>query len=918
MEKKSVYESHQVQRDIRHPITRFNDFMKTKHGLAVICGVYSSSYFFHQFALPIYAATGILLLMSRKRFTLPIHLPIFAKYKVDYNNLKTKKVNGKNVPIPSPPAGVVYVGNIQGTNEQVWWDKSLCCQHLFFLATTGGGKTFSFSGILANFVIYSGFCYSDAKADLGLIETYSRMMWRMGRINQLYILSFQSGNRSPWAVNKSERISHTFNPAASGSAPMIAELFKSLLDGDGDIWAKRADNLSTVLIRPLTYMRDTFNWPMGFAQIASFFTLEKLGELCGIGENRKDGYKIPEDHLIYFQPLISFIRTLPGLTENDYEGLASDNKELISKITSTVRDQLGYIVMQLVNLTNDLVGEYGHIFETMYGQINLEDALTNRRVVITLLPALERSESTMSILGRITLAAQKTIVANAQAFKLEGELSDHLGSRPTAADVPFVSGNDEAGSYMVDGVSANTAMARSANVSFWFGGQDLQAMKKRGGMIEKEVDTIFGTTVNKMAGSLLEESTIRAFIEAADEEYRLENTDFEIENVGGFQRKKANRLSIVQRKKLTPKMLSNQDAGQVQLLTRGTVRAVSLPNMVTAALKMDVVNFYVTETIPVMLIDQSFIHLRKTIVEKMSVAIRLSGENNVFELAMDEIVDARTPTSGINRVMFFVNECINKLSDPAYRRLSLFSSFAIMQLYITRYCENTMKAIKVKVGEGNEADLVRGHRAAVSKLFAFEFDAAEQIEGIEQSKGETVDANITQGDLDSAREYALNESNIDAFQDELSAMMSDDESLEVNVPSDVSTNAHEEDVLSYLHDEDITDTADGLREEESDIIAKIDDGAAEDIELNFNIGTTKLVEISDLLAEKGITDTEHVLISEEHEVEEQKKADAANVLEDDLAALDAIRSYKPTPYKPSTDQIVSVISTLIESLTEEQ
>lgn len=918
MEKKSVYESHQIQRDIRHPITRFADFMKTKHGLTVVCGVYSTSYFFHQMALPIYVVTGLLILMTRKRFTLPIHLPIFAKYKVDYNNLKTKKIKGKNVPVPTPPAGVVYVGNIQGTNEQVWWDKSLCCQHLFFLATTGGGKTFSFSGILANFVIYSGFCYSDAKADLGLIETYSRMMWRMGRINQFYVLSFQSGNRSPWSVNKSERISHTFNPAANGSAPMIAELFKSLLDGDGDIWAKRADNLSTVLIRPLTYMRDSFNWPMGFAQIASFFTLEKLGELCGIGENRNDTYKIPEDHLVYFTPLVSFIKTLPGLTESDYEGLASGNKELISKITTTVRDQLGYIVMQLVNLTNDLVGEYGHIFETMYGQINLEDGLTNRRVVITLLPALERSESTMSILGRITLAAQKTIVANAQAFRLEGELSDHLGSRPTAADVPFVSGNDEAGSYMVDGVSANTAMARSANVSFWFGGQDLQAMKKRGGMIEKEVDTIWGTTVNKMAGSVLEESTIRAFIEAADEEYRLENTDFELEDVGGFKRKKANRLSVVQRKKLTPKMLSNQDAGQVQLLTRGTVRAVSLPNILTAALKKDVVNFYITETIPVMLVEHTFFHLRKTIVDKMSVAINLSGQNNVFELAMDNIVDGRLRTGGINKVVIFINECISKFSSPIYSRLSLFSAFALMQLYITRYCENTMKAIKVKVNEGDESNLVNGHRAAVCKLFGVELEDKPVAEAIEQKAKETLDIAITQDVMDSVREYAMNDENIDAFQNDLSAMMSGNDDSYVDVPREISLDAQAEDILSYLHDEDISDEGSKESEPDSGIIAKVDNYAASDIELNFSIGASKLVEISDILADKGITDTEHVLISEENTVIEQKKAEVADVLDDDIAALDAIRTYRPAPYKPSKELIVNAISTLIESLNEEQ
>jgi hypothetical protein len=929
MEKKTVYDSKQLQREIRHPIQRFTDFMKTKHGLFVIGGVYSSSFFLYQFSLPIYAATGLLILMSRKKFSLPIHLPIFSKRKLDFNNLKTKKINGRNVPVPSAPAGVVYVGNMQSTNEQVWWDKPLCCTHLFFLATTGGGKTFSFAGILANFVIYSGFCYSDAKADLGLIESYSRMMWRMGRINQLYVLSFQSGNRSPWSISKGERISHTFNPAANGSAPMISELFKSLMDGDGDIWAKRADNLSTVLIRPLTYMRDNFSWPMGFGQISAFFTLEKLGELCGIGEGRRESYPVDKDHKQYFDPLISFIRNLPGLTENDFEGLASGNKELISKISATVRDQLGYVTMQLVNVTNDLVGDYGHIFETMYGQINLEDALTNRKVVITLLPALERSESTMSVLGRITLAAQKTIVANAQAFKLQGELSDHIGSRPTAADVPFASVNDEAGSYMVEGVSANTAMARSANVSFWFGGQDLQAMKKRGGMIEKEIDTIWGTTVNKMAGSVLEEQTIRAFIEAADEEYRLENSDFELEDFGGFKRKKANRLTVQQRKVLTPRMLSNQDAGQVQLLTRGTVRALSLPNFVTPSLKRPVENFYITETIPIIPMDHEFLFIRKSIIAKMKTAIKVSANTNVFELALENMPDAKIPSSGVNKVLIFINDVMKEFANPAFSRLSFFTAFSLMQLYITKYCSKTLSSLKVKIQEGDESKLVPGHLSAVERLFGVDLTAPANVNESNDSDDEDDDdfideVIVSESQMEEARNHALSDENIDAFQRDLAAMMSgDDEPFDgsgidsTGVPSEVSTNTQEEDIMSLLEEEGFDDSV-YEEEKEPEIVAKVEQDADEDININFNIGTSGLVDIADLLKEKGVTDTEHVLISEESKVIEQKKSEVQDVLKDDLAALDAIRTYRPAPYKPSKDVIVDAISSLIESLNEEQ
>lgn len=864
------------------------------------------------------------MLFSHKRFTLPIHLPIYSKYKKDFNNLKTVTVKGRNVPVPSVPAGVVYVGNMQSTNEQVWWDKPLCCTHLFFLATTGGGKTFSFAGILANFIVYSGFFYSDAKADLALVETYSRFMWRMGRINQLYILSFQSGNRSPWSIRKDERISHTFNPAASASAPMIAELFKSLLDGDGDIWAKRGDNLSTVLIRPLTYQRDFYGWPMGFGQIANFFSLEKLGELCGIGEGRNDIYAIPEINRKYFKPLNSFIRTLPGLTENDYEGLVTSNKELISKITPTTRDQLGFVTMQLVNVTNDLVGDYGHIFETMYGQINTEDALTNRKVVITLLPALERSESTMSVLGRISLASQKTVVANAQAFKLEGELSDHIGSRPTAADVPYASVNDEAGSYMVDGVSANTAMARSANVSFWFGGQDLPAMKKRGGMIEKEVDTIWGTTVNKMAGSVLEENTINAFISAADEEYRLEATDFEVQDNGYFKKRISNRLSVQSRKLLTPKMLSNQEPGQVQLLTRGTVRALSLPNFMTKGLSKPIKNFYVTETVPVIPLPYEKLHIRNQIRSRMENAINVFEKGNVFELKIDELPDFRSKDNGVNRTVTFFSKVMGRFKHKEYEKLSLFTAQCLLQFYIDEHCADSLKHIKFSPPKVDETQLLPHHEAAIPKLFV-KFDIYLHDAETGSTSAILDDANLSKEDEDededevgsdefyaNARAEALKPENIDAFQQELAKELNGEYDDRENI-SDVVYSADDSEIVESKVSR-VVDSGDSPNENESSTSASYLSDFDNGLELNLSLGSAEMIDIANILSSQGVMTSEPTLISEQTLTSAEE---AKSVVDDDLASLDAIRTYRPKEYKPSKEVIVNAISSLINSLNEE-
>lgn len=902
MDIQSVYKPGQLDRDIRHPLTKFSQYLKTDQAMTLIGGVYASSYVFPQYSVAIYFVTGCLVLASRKRFTLPVHLPIFARQKLDWHNLKTRSVKGKNVPKAQPPAGLVYVGNMQSTNEQIWWDKPLCCTHLFFLATTGGGKTFSFAGILSNFVIYSGFCYSDAKADLALIETYSRLMWRMGRINQLYILSFQSGNRNPWDVGKAERISHSFNPAANGSAPMIAELFKALLDGDGDIWAKRGDNLSTVLIRPLTYMRDKYKWPMGFGQIASFFTLEKLGELCGIGEGRVEAYPIPVDHKKYFTPLVDFMRNLPGIDENGYLGLATKNKELISKIHQTVRDQLGYVTMQLVNVTNDLVGDYGHIFETMYGQINLEDALTNRKVVITLLPALERSESTMSVLGRITLAAQKTIVANAQAFKLGGSLSEHLGSRPTMADTPYASVNDEAGSYMVDGVSANTAMARSANVFFAFGGQDLQAMKKRGGMIEKEVDTIWGTTVNKMAGSVLEQSTIDAFIQQADKQYKLEMAQVELEHNSLYTQQRSNTLQVVERSVLTAPMLANQEAGQVQLMTRGTVRAISLPNYITGSLTKKVVNFYVTETIPVIPLPHEEVFLQKEVLKRLRNAIRATKEHghergfeNVFEEELDKMPDGRNRFAGITRAMKFFNDVMDQFEQESYKRINLFTAGALSVFYFAEFCRSSLRHVRLDWAVVNLDSLEPTHRRALGVLFG---PRASVLDEIADTPRSLADSLVEYDEIEDEDEFAeqaqaiaTDPGNIAAFQEHIAAIM--DEEFQAQ-QSELAPAGNSDLGLAARVLESSTDTVDLF---------------------NFSNTPNALRDISGLLQEDGLSTTAPTLLpTRTGSTQEPVNEPMVDSIDAELATLTATRNYKPVEYRTSKEQVIETINDLLASL----
>ena len=309
------------------------------------------------FVFPVVLA---LLYIHKKKylFRLPIMMPGSASkhYEVDPGRTTFDTVlirtglfskEKRTITVPDKPAGIFYVGNHKETNEEIWYDLPLLSTHFSFIATTGGGKTFGFTSMMMNFVICSGFIYSDAKADLGLVENFSRIAFRVGRINDLQVISFQAGNRSPWQISKRSKISHTFAPFNSGSAPMIIETFKALSDGDGDIWAKRADNLSAAELKPLVYMRDKFSWPMGFGVIAEYFELEKLGELASVGLGRHEKYEIPDEDKKFFEPLVSFVKNLPGLTSQNFEALITGDKAGCMKITPTTRDIFGHTAIEL-------------------------------------------------------------------------------------------------------------------------------------------------------------------------------------------------------------------------------------------------------------------------------------------------------------------------------------------------------------------------------------------------------------------------------------------------------------------------------------------------------------------------------------------------------------------------------------------
>ncbi len=61
-----------------------------------------------------------------------------------------------------------------------------------------------------------------------------------------------------------------------------------------------------------------------------------------------------------------------------------------------VREQHGFITMQLTRVFGSLADTYGHIIRTNLAEVDLKDVVLNRRILVVLLPALEKSPEELS------------------------------------------------------------------------------------------------------------------------------------------------------------------------------------------------------------------------------------------------------------------------------------------------------------------------------------------------------------------------------------------------------------------------------------------------------------------------------------------------------------------------------------------
>ena len=454
-----------------------------------------------------------------RKSTLPFRIPKSAHLK-DYND----PIPGSNK--PKIGEGIAFFGNDRITREEMWFSNDDLRTHVLIFGSTGSGKTEALVSIAFNSLVYaSGFIYIDGKGDNSLFAKVFSMVRGMGREDDMLLINFMTGARDVIGPQKT-RLSNTMNPFARGSSGMLSQLVASLMSsgkgggGNDDMWTGRALNFVESLMKILAAMRDAGHILLDANSIRDYFILEKLEQI--VVDKRfpvTDTYSVPLENFPkqILEPLTAYVYNLPGY-----------NKQKKGNQGSEVREQHGFITMQLTRTFGSLADTYGHIIRTNLAEVDFKDVVLNRRVMVVLLPALEKSPQELANLGKIIVASLKAMMAAGLGDEVEGDYRDVILRKPTNSQSPFISIMDEYGYYAVEGFAVVPAQARSLGFSAIFAGQDLPAFQKA----SKEEAASIGANCNIKICMKLEDpqETWEFFNKVAGESYTTNVSGFQMDN----------------------------------------------------------------------------------------------------------------------------------------------------------------------------------------------------------------------------------------------------------------------------------------------------------------------------------------------------------------------------------------------------
>lgn len=474
-------------------------------------------FLFFFFVLPVFW-----IMNNKKSVTLPLKLPKHSGL-VDYNDPLPGR-NGYN-----KADGIFYLGNDENGYE-LWLKDTDIKTHMLIYGTTGSGKTVTLQSVAFNaFGMSTGLCYIDPKGDPKLAHELFIMARRVAREDDFLALDFMTSG-IPVEEYTPFRMSNTTNPFSQGSADSITNLITSLLpkdEGGNAVFQQKAVALLTALVPILAKLRDAqvslpltdmsnvngINRPKGklgagmsimtirdfmepAACVSLVFPMKGGGNKGSSGSSVKqtgsDSNAIIEecDEIKKYvdEPILDVMKA--ALSSLNY---APGGAEVLKQ--QSYLDQFGYAKGYFGAPLAQISGTYKHLFNVANGEVDMYDVLFNRRILVGILPSLEKSPVECENLGKIILASVKNSVAGGLGTRLEGKTKEVTGALPSASKTPGIIVVDEYAAIMMPGFEVILTQARSLGFMAIIASQDYSGMK---GKDAKSCDQIVENTKIKL------------------------------------------------------------------------------------------------------------------------------------------------------------------------------------------------------------------------------------------------------------------------------------------------------------------------------------------------------------------------------------------------------------------------------------
>ena len=604
----------------------------------------------------------------RARPVLPLKLP------VTYRGLDPHE-QAPGTRTPQSARGLAFLGNDRTTNEELYLTDEDLRTHLLVLGGTGSGKTEAMVSLAANTLLWgSGFSYVDGKGDASLWTKIHAMARACGREDDVYVLNYLTGSadvdpNAPGAA----RLSNTFNPFLHGSADAITQLLIAQMaeaGGDSATWKDKAIGLLTAYVRALVAMRDRGRdeqnrpFTLDVGALRAYLPLDSLIDLYLRARDRVEGFVLPGPAL---ESLQTYLESVPGfqdparLLAQQGQRLSAD---LIRARTYPLQPdpqtylQHGYLQNQFSRMFGQLADVYGHIFRAGAGEIDLADIVLQRRILVVMLPALEKSPDELASLGKLLIGALKTMLAMGLGARLEGSHREVIDRRPVTAPAPYVGVFDEYGYYAVRGFAVVPAQARSLGFSICFGGQDLQSFGKES---REEAAAIVANTLTKI-GMFVEDpqETMELFEKLGGQALAVQSsglTQSDNALLAGFYRGAPNAV-YERRARIDPLDLRAQHTGEAHILRGTTIVRAKL--FFAGAFQADAyrINRFVAlgATHPVIPSTSSADQARAAVADNVATPIALGQQPAEWDQTRVAEDASAMITSFVDRRLFFTDD----------------------------------------------------------------------------------------------------------------------------------------------------------------------------------------------------------------------------------------------------------------------